>query len=152
MLFFGIKNSWFRLGIFLVLTVPAALFVYWLYDSYYVTDPYNPNLQGTQAYGHNGEGAFELYGMMTLIEYAVLLGVLLPFSFSRFYFVRLIILQAVFGFWLFMMFFSAMHSGNTHIIHMLWTFFVNVIIFVLLILSIIAEVVGKNKLQQTANH
>jgi hypothetical protein len=87
MLFFGIKNSWFRLGIFLVLTVVTAFFVWKTYESYYITDPYNPNLEGTAAYGHNGEGAFQNSLIFLLIEYFVLLAVLLPYSFGFFYWV-----------------------------------------------------------------
>lgn len=151
MLFFGIKNFWFRLAIFLPLTIAAILFIGWMYHNYYVIDPYNPELHGTAVYGHNGEDAFKGYAIATFIEYAVLLVVLLPLSFSHLYFVRVIILQVVYGFWLFVMFIGSMHNGYVHIIHVFWLFVVNIILFPLLLLSFISEVSNKSKLPEAAN-
>ena len=68
MLFFGIKNVWFRIGIFLILSAWMLLFISMMYQSYYVTDPYNPELIGTRAYGHNGEGNFKTFSIIVLIE------------------------------------------------------------------------------------
>lgn len=151
MLFFGIKNIWFRLGIFLVLTILTAFFIYKMHQNYYVTDPYNPALTGTAVYGHNGDGAFAGGLQFILIEYFILLIVLLTYSFSRLYFIRTIILQIVFGCWFCLMAVAGMHGGGVHAIHVLWLLAVNVIIFILMCLSIVAEVVGNNKNRQTQN-
>ena len=145
MLFFGIKNVWFRIGIFLILSAWALLFLSMMYQSYYVTDPYNPALIGTVAYGHNGEGNFKTFSIIVLIEYLILLGVLLPFSFSRFYWIRFLVLQMVFGGWFFLLVLGAMHSGGVYMIHLLTVLAVLIIIFILLITSVVAEIVNRNK-------
>lgn len=147
MLFFGIKNLWFRLGIIIIVAAWALAFAFWMYRNFYVVSPYDPTLTGTAVYGRNGADAFNSVGIILLIESAVLLATLLPFSFSRFYWIRLLILQMVFGGWLFLLFLGAMHSGSVYMIHLLAVLVVNVIIFLLLIISIIAEV--KNPAKQT---
>jgi hypothetical protein len=144
MLFFGIKNVWFRIGIFLILSAWALLFVSMMHQSYYLTDPYNPELIGTRAYGHNGEGNFKTFSIIVLIEYLILLGVLLPFSFSRFYWMRFLVLQTIFGGWFFLLVMGAMHSG-VYMIHLLTVLAVLIIIFILLITSVVAEIVNRNK-------
>lgn len=151
MLFFGIKNIWFRLGVFLILTIVTAFFIYKMHENYYVTDPYNPALTGTEVYGHNGNGAFEDGLQFILIEYFILLCVLLIYSFSRLYFIRTIILQIAFGFWFCLMAVAGMHGGGVHGIHTLWLLAINVIIFVLMCLSIAAEVVGNRKNRAAQN-
>ncbi len=145
MLFFGIKNVWFRIGIFLILSAWALVFVSMMYQSYYVTDPYNPALTGTRAYGHNGEGNFKTFSIIVLIEYLILLGVLLPFSFSRFYWIRFLVLQIIFGGWFFLLVLGAMHSGGVYMIHLLAVLGINIIIFILLVASVVAETVNRNK-------
>ena len=145
MLFFGIKNLWFRIGIFLILSAWALLFVSMMYKSFFVTDPYNPELIGTSAYGHNGAGDFKTFSIIVLIEYLILLGVLLPFSFGRFYWIRLLVMHAVFGGWFFLLVLGAMHSGSVYMIHLLAILGVNIIIFILLAASVVAEIVNRNK-------
>ena len=145
MLFFGIKNVWFRIGIFLILSAWALLFVSMMHQSYYLTDPYNPELIGTRAYGHNGEGNFKTFSIIVLIEYLILLGVLLPFSFSRFYSMRFLVLQTIFGGWFFLLVLGAMHSGGVYMIHLLAVLAVLIIIFILLLVSVVAEIVNRNK-------
>ncbi len=145
MLFFGIKNVWFRIGIFLILSAWMLLFISMMYQSYYVTDPYNPELIGTRAYGHNGAGDFKTFSVVVLIEYLILLGVLLPFSFSRFYWIRFLVLQIIFGGWFFLLVLGAMHSGGVYMIHLLAVLAVLIIIFILLLASVVAEIVNRNK-------
>jgi amino acid transporter len=145
MLFFEIKNVWFRIGIFLILSAWALLFVSMMYQSYYVTEPYDPALIGTRAYGHNGAGDFKTFSVIVLIEYLSLLGVLLPFSFSRFYWIRFLVLQMVFGGWFFLLVLGAMHSGGVYMIHLLAVLAVLIIIFILLLVSVVAEIVNGNK-------
>jgi len=145
MLFFGIRNLWFRIGIFLVLSAWALLFVSMMYQSYYVTDPPNPALIGTSVYGHNGEGNFKSFSIIVLIEYSILLATLLPLSFSRFYWIRFLVLQIIFGGWFFLLAMGAMHSGGVYSIHLLAVLGINIIIFILLMASIVAEIVNRNK-------
>lgn len=145
MLFFGIKNLWFRIGISVVVSAWAAVTLYAMYQNFYVADPYNPALTLTDAYGHNGAEAFQTFSTVLLIECLILLIVLLPFSLSRLYWVRLLVLQIVAGGWLLLLAFGAMHSGGVYMIHLLAVFAVNVIIFVLLAASIAAEIVSRRK-------
>jgi len=145
MLFFGIKNIWFKVGVFLVLSLWSGLFVYLIHRNYFVTDPFNPELTGTSRYGHNGEGDFRQYAVIISIEFLILAFVLLPFSFSRFYWIRPLILQSAFGFWFFMMAVAGMHGGGVHALHTLYLLGINVIIFVLFIASVIAEIVNYRK-------
>lgn len=148
MLFFGIKNLWFRFGVFFIFSVWAALAVYWMYRNYYIIDPPNPSLTGTDRYGRNDEGGFQSFSVVVLIEYLILLAVLLPFSFSRFYWMRLLALQMIFGCWFFLLVLGAMHNSGVYMIHLLAVFAVNLIIFMLLAPSIIAEIVNSNKLKR----
>ncbi len=116
-----------------------------MYQSYYLTDPYNPELIGTRAYGHNGAGNFKTLSIILLIEYMILLATLLPFSFSRFYWIRFLVLQIIFGGWFFLLVLGAMHSGGIYMIHLLAVIGINIIIFILLMASVVAEIVNRNK-------
>ena len=144
--FFGIKDAFFKTGISLILFALAAVFVGWMYHNQFVADPYNPELTGTKVYGHNGADSFRVSAVLTAIELFVLLATLLPYSFSRFYWVRPLVLQFVFGCWLFLMAVSSMHGGGVQMRHVLWVFAVNVFIFILLIASIIAEAINKSRI------
>ena len=145
MLFFGIKNSWFKSIIFSILAFWSGLFAYLFYRNFFITDPFNPELTGTGRYGHNGEGDFHQYVVMILIEVFILAAILLPFSFSHLYFIRPLILQAAFGGWFLLMAVAGMHGGGVHALHTLYLLAINAIIFILLVTSIIAEVVNSLK-------
>ena len=145
MLFFGIKNSRFKLIILSTLAVWSGLLVYLSYRDYFITDPFNPELTGKSRYGHNGAGDFHQYFVMMLIELLILAAILLPFSFSRLYFIRPLILQAAFGCWFVLMAVGSMHGGGVHALHTLYLLGINAIIFILLFASIIAEVVNRRK-------
>ena len=150
MLFFGIKNFWFRIGIFSLFAALTAIFVVLMYRNYYIFDPYNPVLTGTARYGHNGEGEFSSYLLMMLVEFGVLNLVLLPFSFSRFYWIRCLILQFFFSGWLMLMAIAGMHSGGVNLLHTLWLLGINIIILILLVASIIAEYLNRRKISRPA--
>lgn len=145
MLFFGIKNLWFRLGIFVVLTIPTLFFIWKIYENFYLIDPYNPGLTGTKAYGHNSENSFDSGLIFMLIEYGILLVSLIPYSFHKLYFLRLLILQNILVGWFFLMALASMHGGGVQGIRLIWLLAINAIIFGLLILSIAAEIVGRRK-------
>lgn len=145
MLFFGIKNFRFRIGVFLVPALWSVLFVYLMYQNYFVTDPFVAELRGTIRYGHNGEADFQRHAGLVLIEFLVLMFVLLPFSFSRFYWIRLLVLQAGFGGWLFMLAIAGMHAGGVHALHTGYLLGINMLIFVLFVASVFAEITNNRK-------
>lgn len=151
MLFFGIKNLWFKLGIFFIFAVLSGLFIALIYRDYFISDPFNPNLEGTSRYGHNSAGDFQQYAVMILIEFLVLAAILLPYSFSRFYWVRLLILQPLFGGWFLLMAVAGMHGGGVHALHTLYLLGVNAIIFILLAATITAEIINSRKNQAVKN-
>ena len=143
MLFFGIKNIWFKTIVLTAFAALSALFVFLIYRNYFINDPYNPALTGTERYGHNGAGDFQGYAVMILVEFLVLTAVLIPYSFSRFYWIRLVILQPLFMTWMFLMAVAGMHGGGVHALHTLYLLGINVMIFVLLAAAVIAEVVSR---------
>lgn len=145
MLFFGIKNAWFRTGIFLIVAAWAALAIYWMHRNYYVIDPPDASLTGTARYGRNDEGGFQSFSILILIESLILLATLLPYSFSRLYWIRLLILQMIGGGWFFLLVLAAMHNSGVYMIHLLAILAINIIIFILLIASVIAEIGNRNK-------
>jgi len=151
MLFFGIKNIWFKLIVLTIFSALSAAFVFLIYRNYFITDPFNPALTGTDSYGHNGEGDFQQYALMISIEFLVIMAVLLPYSFSRFYWIRLLILQPLFVGWMFLMAIAGMHSGGVHGLHTLYLLGINAIIFILLIFTIAAEVINGRKNQLIQN-
>lgn len=151
MLFFGIKNLWFRTGTLLILAAWTAWIIAAMYRSYYIFDPYDPTLTGTAQYGHNSEGAFTQILMFVLIEFGLCVAVLIPWSFSRFYWLRCLILLFVYGGWMMLMAITIMHGGKVVALHVLWLFGINIIILVLLIASIIAEFLNRRK-EKTISH
>lgn len=151
MLFFGIKNIWFKTIVLTAFATLSALFVFLIYRNYYITDPYDPALTGTERYGHNGAGAFQRYTLLILIEFLVLAAVLVPYSFSRFYWVRPLILQILFFGWTLLMLVSGMHGGNVDALHTLYLLGINAVIFVLLAAAVIAEVVSRRTHQNNPN-
>lgn len=82
-----------------------------------------------------------------LIECAVALAVLLPYSYHRQYWVKTLILQILFGGWLFFKFLISLHEGGLYLISVLGVFLINVLIFILLIASINADKRNKNRFE-----
>lgn len=151
MLFFGIKNIWFKIIVLTIFAALSGVFVFLIYRDYFITDSFNSALTGTERYGHNGEGDFQQYALMILVEFIILTAVLLPYSFSRFYWIRLLILQFLFGGWMLLMAIAGMHAGGVHALHTLYLLGINVIIFILLTASIVAEIVNHRKNQTNQN-
>lgn len=129
----------------------SGLFLFLIYRNYFITDPFDPNLTGTARYGHNGEGDFRQYAVMILIEFFILMAVLLPLSFSRFYWLRLIILLPLFGGWFLLMAIAGMHGGGVHAVHTLYLLAINAVIFILLAVTIIAEIINNRKSHSIQN-
>ncbi len=145
MLFFGIKNVRFKTIVLTVFAALSAVFAFLIYRDYFITDPFNSALTGTEKYGHNSAGDFQQYIVMVLIEFIIIAAVLLPYSFSRFYWIRLLILQLLFVGWMFMTAVAGMHAGGVHALHTLYLLGINAIIFILLIASIVAEINSRRK-------
>ena len=153
--FFGWKNSSFKIvigGSFMCLTM---LIFWWMYQNYYYINPFVPNdsaLSGTQLYGKNMEG--ELIGMCKffLTEIGVVLIVLLPFSFRNNYWVRVLILQFLYGFWFFAMFIGAMHGSGLFGINLVGVLGINLLLFVLLVTTFIADLQNKSRLKNLWNN
>lgn len=145
MLFFGVKNLWFRTGLLAILFAWTAWTIAAMYRSFYILDPYNPALIGTASYGHNSEGIFGQILTFMLIESGICAAVLIPWSFSRLYWLRCLILLAIFLPWMLLMGVSIMHGGEVVALHALWLFGINIIILILLVASIIAEVLNRRK-------
>lgn len=147
MLFFGIKNLWFRTGLLTILTLWTAWMLGAMYRSYYIFDPYDPTLTGTAQYGHNSEGIFTRMLTLMLIEFGICAAVLIPWSFSRLYWLRCLILLIVSGGWMMLMAITLMHAGNVVALHVLWLLGINIIILVLLVASIVAEFLSRRSNQ-----
>ena len=148
--FFGMNHKFFKLFIFITFVGVIIIIFNWMYSNYYYTNPYvpyNSGLQGSNLYGRNMEGDLLSYLKLYLIENTVVLAVLLPYSFCRLYWVRLVILQFLFGCWLFLLLLVAMHSGSLYMINLFGVFLINVLIFILLISSVIAETKNKKKIR-----
>lgn len=142
------KIFWFRIFVTLFIFTLAGLFIYWMHHNYTVVDPYNPALEGTARYGRNGEGDFESYLIVTLIEFFVLLIILRPFSFRPEHWLRVLIAFILFGGWSFLLMLGAMHSGGVNMIHLLCMLALDVFLFILLCIAIIALVVESNNRQR----
>lgn len=90
-------------------------------QSYYRSDPPNPALQGTAAYGHNAPGSFDTALPWYAGELIFLLAVLRPWSRTRTP-KRFAIAIPSLGLWFGMLLFGAMHQGGVYYAHALWIF------------------------------
>lgn len=84
-------------------------------------DPYNPKLDATDAYGHNGEGALGEVLVLTVIELVVLLAILRPWSYDRSW-GRSLIAVALLVPWTGLSMIFSMHQGGVVILHFMWIF------------------------------
>lgn len=148
MLFFGIKNVRFKIILLTTFGALSAVFAFLIYRDYFITDPLNLELTGTERYGHNSAGDFQQYILMILIEFVIIAAVLTPYSFSRFYWIRLLLLQFLFGGWMILTAVAGMHAGGVHALHTLYLLGVNAVIFILLAASIAAEISSRRKMNK----
>ena len=93
----------------------------------HLQDPYNPNLIGTEAYGHNHEGALLQGFILTVIELGILYLIVRPWSFRRSW-MRIIGAMVFFFPWTFLMVFMTMHGGGIMLLHFLWLVVVDLIL------------------------
>jgi amino acid transporter len=134
---FHSKLFWFRFVVTLFILLLFGAFSYWMHHNYYVIDPYNSALAGTQRYGHNGEGDFESYVKVLAIEIFILLGILRPYSLRPEHWLRSLIALCLFGGWSFLLLLGAMHSGGVNMIHLLCLIGISAFLFVLTLVSVV---------------
>lgn len=84
-------------------------------------DPYNPALTDTRRYGHNHEGALVDGLVITLIELAVLLAILRPWSYDRSW-GRALVAVALLAPWALVSMVLSMHQGGVVVLHFAWIF------------------------------
>lgn len=151
--FFGLKNTWFKLGIFLILTVWLFLYIPLIYRAVYILPPYEDyysrqeKLNGTYV-EPDLNASFRGDIIAALIPYAIILLVLIPYSYRRFYFIRPLILLPPLGLWTFALIVTGMHAPPSQGIYALWLLGVDFFLFVLLILSFILEIKNSSKINR----
>ena len=119
---------------------PFALWLFFvrlMYRSYYVFDPPNPALQGTDAYGHNHAGVFTGALWFMAAELAVLYLIVRPWSYRR-SFKRLIVALTLFVPWMTLSGMALMHAGAVVALHFFWLFVLDTALIICLLVSVIA--------------
>ncbi len=99
----------------------------WMWTNW-ARDPYNPALIGTQAYGHNGQGALREGFLWTLLELCVLYAIVRPWSFRR-SIGRLVGALLLLGPWTVVTTVASMHAGGIMLIHSFWLVMVGAVLF-----------------------
>jgi len=103
--------------------VGVPLFVYFAMAADAATDVWDPAWEGTQTYGHNGPEGLRRGVQFLLIECAVLVGLLRPWSWKRSW-IRAGIALVLWSPWALLSLMSSMHAGGVWVIHGMWTLFV----------------------------
>jgi hypothetical protein len=101
-------------------------------------DPYDPTLVGTARYGHNHEGALVDGLEITLVELAVLLAILRPWSYARSWGRALVALALLLP-WTALSMLLMMHQGGILVLHTLWLVVVVILVAGALVRSLIAS-------------
>lgn len=114
-------------------------------------DPFDPTLQGTDRYGHNGEGDFKTFFIITLVELAVLYIVLRPWSFRR-SFGRLLVVLVLFMPWTFLSMLASMHAGSIVSLHWLWLVAVDAVLFVCAVVASVGTFLEARRKRATLEH
>jgi drug/metabolite transporter superfamily protein YnfA len=97
----------------------------------WLQDPFNPTLQDTARYGHNGEGTLGVGVVAVLIELAVLHAVLQPWRHGRsagWTALALLLLVP----WGLVSALMSMHTGGIVALHFSWIFVVTAVLFIML--------------------
>jgi hypothetical protein len=100
----------------------------------WASDPYDPVLTGTDRYGHNHESALVDGLVGTLIELAVLIAILRPWSYDRSW-GRSLVAAALLAPWTAISMVLSMHQGGIVALHFMWVFFALVGVFVAFLVS-----------------
>ena len=106
------------------------------------SDPYDPALTGTSAYGHNGEGALSTGLLLTGVEALVLLAALRPWSYSAKAWWRPLAVLPLAIPWTLLSAVLTMHAGGIIAIHLLWL----LLICAALVLTTVAGVIARARL------
>lgn len=104
----------------------------------YLADPPSAAWVGTQAYGHNHEGALVQGLVFTAIELVVLLALLRPWSYDRAWGRALVTLLLLAPWTLFAMMMT-MHAGGVLVLHFLWLALLCVLVLLGLVWSLFAR-------------
>ncbi len=104
-------------------------------------DPYNPNLIGTEAYGHNHKEALIQGFTFTSLELGILYLIVRPRSFHRSW-LRIIGAIVLFFPWTFLMIFVTMHGGGIMLLHLLWLLVVDLILVLILMWTLLKIILG----------
>ena len=106
------------------------------------SDPYDPALTGTDAYGHNGEGGLSFGLMLTGIEALVLLFALRPWSYTARSWARPLVTLGAALPWTLLSALLTMHAGGIIVLHLLWLLAVDAALAVLTVaMALAAQVI-----------
>jgi hypothetical protein len=120
----------------------AALPLFWALTALlmardWANDPYDPKLWGTDRYGHNHEGALVQGLSFTLVELAVLVAILRPWSYDRSW-ARALVAVVLLTPWMMLSMLMSMHQGGIVFLHFSWIFFLFVGLVVTFFVSAIS--------------
>ena len=124
----------------------AALPAFWLLTAVMMArdwwnDPYDPRLEGTDAYGHNSEDALANGLVLTFFELAILVAILRPWSYDRSW-GRASIALALLLPWTLLWMLGAMHAGGVFGLHWMWLALLVVGLTVTVLVSLVSTYRG----------
>jgi hypothetical protein len=96
----------------------AFLFASWMAWSWF-KDPFDPTLGGTDAYGHNGQGALGIGLALLAVEAGVATLALVPWKRSG-YALSAGAFTVLLAPWVGLWFVLSMHAGGVIMIHLMW--------------------------------
>ena len=102
------------------------------------SDPYDPALTGSDAYGHNGEGGLSFGLVLTGIEALVLLLALRPWSYTARSWARPLVTLGAALPWTLLSALLTMHAGGIIALHLLWLLAVDAALVVLTLATALA--------------
>ncbi|MCA9592609.1 MAG: hypothetical protein KC776_04835 [Myxococcales bacterium] len=108
------------------------------------SDPYDPTLTGTRAYGHNGDGSL-WWLAVSLVELAVLMAVTCPFlrQRPRWFFVLPMVALLPFAGWFVLNAMGSMHGGGVTFVHLFWLLALGALLVLETILSGVSALSGR---------
>jgi len=109
----------------------------WMMARDWASDPYDPVLSGTARYGHNHEGALVDGLVLTLVELAVLVAILRPWSYDRSW-GRSLVAVVLLAPWAFLSMVMSMHAGGIVVVHLMWILLALVGLVVVFLVSAIS--------------
>ena len=116
----------------------ALFFAYAMHQNFYVSDPYNPSLHGTSAYGHNSQGILRSMLTFLVIELLVAYATIRPWSYQRSW-KRALLAFIITVPWMMLMGMATMHSGGVGFLHFLWLFVLSAVFFIMFWVSVLSK-------------